>query len=59
MLRVEDSETLLHFISIFGVSAVVGVRKRPPKVVRLRANDTKSSVDLIFFPDQSCLKISV
>jgi hypothetical protein len=96
VLRVEDSEALLHFISIFGVSAVVGVRKRPPKVVRLRANDTKSSVcegalktdvmnlidttrnvpirrqkfkfhaggnkgvDLIFFfPDQSCLKISV
>jgi hypothetical protein len=95
VLRVEDSEALLRFISIFGVSAVVGVRKRPPKVVRLRANDTKSSVregalktdvinlidttrnvpicrqkfkfnaggnkgvDLIFFPDQSCLKISV
>ncbi len=37
VLRVEDSEALLRFISIFGV------RKRPPKVVRLRANDTKSS----------------
>ncbi len=91
----EETEALLRFISIFGVSAVVGVRKRPPKVSRLKRSESKSSahegalksdvinlidtttdalirqpkfkfnaegrkgVDLIYFPDQTSLKISV
>jgi hypothetical protein len=29
VLRLEDREALLHLISLFGVSSVVGVRKRP------------------------------
>jgi hypothetical protein len=42
VLRLGDREALLHLISLFGVSSVVGVRKRPPKVSRLKQNNTKS-----------------
>ena len=95
VLRVEDREAILCIISLFGISSVVGIWKRHPKISRLKQNDTKSSaskgalktdvinlidkskntprqrtrfkfnaegrkgVALIYFPEQSCLKISV
>jgi len=44
VLRVEDNDALLHVVSLFGVSSVIGVRKRPPKVARLRQHDVNASL---------------
>jgi hypothetical protein len=43
ILRVEDEPSLLRVISVFGLSAVVGVRKKPPKASKLLGNDTCTS----------------
>ena len=34
LLRVDNAEAISQLVSLFGVSAVVGVRKRPPKVIK-------------------------
>jgi hypothetical protein len=34
LLRVDNMDAISQFVSMFGVSAVVGVRKRPPKVTK-------------------------
>jgi len=43
VLRVEDNDALLHTVALFGVSSVIGIRKRPPKVARLKQHDEKAS----------------
>jgi hypothetical protein len=40
---VEDNDALLRVVSLFGVSSIIGVRKRPSKVARLRQHDVKAS----------------
>jgi hypothetical protein len=42
-IRVEDNNALLCVVALFGVSTIVGVRKRPPKVARLKQHDVKAS----------------
>jgi hypothetical protein len=40
ILRVENRAALLQVIEIFGISAIVGVRKQPPPIIKkLRRND--------------------
>jgi hypothetical protein len=43
VLRLEDRDALLRLISLFGISSVVGLRKRPPRVCQLKQNDTSVS----------------
>jgi hypothetical protein len=95
VIRIEDREALCHLVSLFGISAIVGLRKKPPKVSQLKQNEAsvtaregalkvdrinfvdttnnlvrpqrrfrlnaegRKGVDFVFFPEQSCLKITV
>jgi hypothetical protein len=43
VLRLEDRVALLRLISFFGISSVVGLRKRPPRVCQLKRDDTSVS----------------
>ena len=40
----EDNDALLCMVVLFGVSSVIGIRKRPPKVARLKQQDVKASL---------------
>jgi hypothetical protein len=42
-IRMEDNNALLRVVALFGVSLIVGIRKRPPKVARLKQHDVKAS----------------
>jgi len=37
--RMENREALCHLVSLFGISAIVGLRKKPPKVSQLKQNE--------------------
>ncbi len=43
ILRVEEREALLRLIAIFGMSAIIGVRKKPPNLSK-RLPRTESKV---------------
>lgn len=43
VLRLEDRNALLNMNSLFGISSVVGLRKKPPKVCQLKQHDTSLS----------------
>jgi len=43
VLRMENNDALLHVATLFDVSSVIGTRKRPPKVARLKQHDVKAS----------------
>jgi len=42
-IRIKDMNALLHVVALFGVSSVIGIRKRPPRVVRLKQYGAKAS----------------